>query len=531
MDNFQAQFDGVRRVADANRRRLYLFSRRPQPPRGPKFNSNGYVTWDEPQEKRNVTHFNIYAGSETSLYRRYPVGTTVMNDLTPTDTLIWVSAFNEESGLESVKVQARVTTAAGIEDAYVPPPPAGPASNVTGFTAGSARVNADQGGEMVRLNGSWTVPSSNYTGARIIGQISGETAWTILATVGATETSFNGPWMPAPRSAAAWTLKVQGINDDGVMRPLDGSTPTAATTIAAGVAGYDLGKVLAGSYDTVTFNVVAGKFVVTNVDFTKAWNFNASEFEVSAGAFRVKGLVADKINAGTLKVGGYIGGGAVPGQILIVDNDNSTMLGWIGKSSDNAYRGAWFPVLRVGGTDPSSAVLIANSSTLTLKGAQLAIGPGTSGGNGKLLVYNGTNIIGWIGTDGSNNGGWFKQLWVGGSDPASAQFYCDALGNAHFAGTLDAATVSSLSLTVGQITGWNGATIVVGGSGVAFSYGSYSTTIFGNSINTGSVAAIAGDISIGIAGNYKHLGNTGYTGTLPVGARAVCSGGLVVGYV
>ena len=39
-------------MAKASRKPLLLFSQRPQPPRGPTFNANGNLAWDEPQEKR-----------------------------------------------------------------------------------------------------------------------------------------------------------------------------------------------------------------------------------------------------------------------------------------------------------------------------------------------------------------------------------------------------------------------------------------------------------------------------------------------
>jgi hypothetical protein len=532
--DLQAKVQRVTRVADANRKRLYLFSRRPQAPRGPKFNPNGYMVWDEPQELRNVTHYNVYAGDDSTLYRRYPVGTTLMNDLTPDKSLIWVASFNEQSGLESQKIQAVSVTASGLPDPSDPSKSlAGPAPNVTGFTASSERSPADENSEMVRLNGSWTLPTDtkNYGGARILGQAAGETSWSILTTVNAKATSFVAPWMPAPRSDTSWTIKVQPINASGTLNVLDSSTATATTTIGKGVGGYDLSKVLAGSYDTVAFNVIGGRFVVTAVDMTKAWNLNASEFDTTGG-FHINKLSADKINAGTLKVGGYVGGGTVAGQILIVDNDNYSMLGWIGKSTDNAYRGAWFPLLRVGGSDPSTATLVATSTSLTLKGSSLFVGPGTFGSNGQVWVYNGSNIIAWIGSDnpgGSSTyfGAWFKQLYVGGASPSSAQFYCDAFGNAFFNGSLGV----GVTLAVNRITGWNGGSVDVGGAGMSFTAFGYSTVIYGNSINTGSLSCFAGDISIGVAGAFVCLGNRGMTGTLPAGARPVVNGGIITGYV
>jgi flagellar motor switch/type III secretory pathway protein FliN len=96
-------------------------------------------------------------------------------------------------------------------------------------------------------------------------------------------------------------------------------------------------------------------------------------------------------------------------------------------------------------------------------------------------------------------------------------------------GLITSAKISSLQLA--KLTGWAGALVDVGGAGMSFTSSGYSTVIYGNSINTGSLYCNAGDVSISIAGAFVHLGNRGYTGTLPSGARPVVNGGIITGYV
>jgi len=488
----------TRRVAQALRKPLRLFNVKPQPPRGVQFNPQGYVAWAEPKELRNVTHYNVYAGSDSTLYRRYPVGTTLMNDLMPYTSLVWVSSYNQQSDLESPKVQASQvgssTGNTGIPGApSTAAAPAGPAPNVTGLSVANATVNASPGGSMVRVKGTFTPPAdtTDYLGARVIMQAAGDTSWAIVADLGPTEAAFASVWMPSPQAATIWTVKVQSYNIDGALNPLDGNTPTATTTIAAGVAGYDLRLVLAGSYDTVGFTLDpgSGKFVINQLDLTKAFNINTAQFN-TVGGFSVKALSASVINTGTLKVGGDAGGATVPGQILVVDADNATMLGWIGKTSDNAYRGGWFKNLYVGGTDPSSALFSCVGTTFLIKGAGIVVGPGTTGGNGEITVYDSAAVVGWIGSSGTYRGGWFKNLYIGGSDPGSATIYCDTSGNAYFKGAIQTGSsiASGLSISAPTIIGGslsistsNGTvSISAGSSGVGCSNSSY-TSYYGAS--------------------------------------------------
>lgn len=80
--------------------------------------------------------------------------------------------------------------------------------------------------------------------------------------------------------------------------------------------------------------------------------FDLGEFQITGageGSFSIKILNADKIQTGTLKVGG---GGSKPGQLGVFDGLGN-LIGWIGQNG--VYYGGWFKQLWVGGNDPSSA--------------------------------------------------------------------------------------------------------------------------------------------------------------------------------
>lgn len=70
---------------------------------------------------------------------------------------------------------------------------------------------------------------------------------------------------------------------------------------------------------------------------------------------------------------------------------------------------------------------IANVSATKINTGTLYVGG--SGMAGQISVANTSNQkIGWIGTESSYSGGWFKNLWVGGSGPSDAPLVSDSAG-------------------------------------------------------------------------------------------------------
>lgn len=100
---YEKRIRDLERLANTKRRALSLALVRPQPPRGVKFSDNT-VVWEDPRETRNVTHYNIYAPDERTLYHRAPLGQTVYAPVYA-DTAL-VSSWNQETLTESRKVPA-----------------------------------------------------------------------------------------------------------------------------------------------------------------------------------------------------------------------------------------------------------------------------------------------------------------------------------------------------------------------------------------------------------------------------------------
>lgn len=80
---------------------LVLLKRKPDPPLNLQL-VNGTVSWEEPQEKRNITHYNVFSNGEKTLFARVPVGQVRVAGFP--DSQVFVSSFNANvDSLESVR--------------------------------------------------------------------------------------------------------------------------------------------------------------------------------------------------------------------------------------------------------------------------------------------------------------------------------------------------------------------------------------------------------------------------------------------
>lgn len=132
LQQIKRELESTRRATQAQRRNLVLFRRRPQPPRDVQI-TDAQLSWEEPQETRNVTQYRVYAPDDRTLYTALPVGSRQLTGLLPTGSHIFVSSFNEHSGLESRRVLAGVA---------VPPPPPPPPPEPPGLAALASNVQS-----------------------------------------------------------------------------------------------------------------------------------------------------------------------------------------------------------------------------------------------------------------------------------------------------------------------------------------------------------------------------------------------------
>lgn len=103
-DRDSVRLDRTERLALANRKNLQLLQVRPQPPRSVRRNDNGFITWDAPNEMRNVTHFNVYVDTDKTLYARLPSDQVRMEGVFK--DRVWVSSYNHTVRSESRRVMA-----------------------------------------------------------------------------------------------------------------------------------------------------------------------------------------------------------------------------------------------------------------------------------------------------------------------------------------------------------------------------------------------------------------------------------------
>lgn len=122
---------------------LQLFSRVPDPPRA-VLQSDATLLWVGPKETRNVTHFNIYVGTDTNLDRRVPVDQ--LKSVNVFGTPAWISSFNEASGKESPRMRALTAGFPGV--------PWFPEIRIAGVNSTDARLFTDPTTGAITLLGS-----------------------------------------------------------------------------------------------------------------------------------------------------------------------------------------------------------------------------------------------------------------------------------------------------------------------------------------------------------------------------------------
>jgi hypothetical protein len=98
-----------------------------------------------------------------------------------------------------------------------------------------------------------------------------------------------------------------------------------------------------------------------------------------------------------------------------------------------------------------------SATTITL--GNYSIGGGT-GMPGQMAVYNSIAVmVGWIGAQGGYYGGWFKQLYVGGSDPSTAKLVADGAGNLSISGAAITVVYGATTVTINASTGFQSSNV------------------------------------------------------------------------
>lgn len=371
------------------------------------------------------------------------------------------------------------------------------ANDVTNYQAWASAAATADGVDCFQFGGTFNKPANDtrYKGCRIVARPVGGNGSTdfVVAECGPSDQSFLGAKTTTPSAAAQYALYFVSCDASRNYNPIMGGTPQAAVTVTPGTGGIKMPRIDPNSYDQTVFGIVNQKFQITAVpmDTPKAGTYDpnvfkkaadnkftlnfSTQFDTSLGYLRIKAIDASTINTGTLS----IGGSGITG--VSVYNNLGALIGWIG--TNGSVYGGWFQKLWVGGSDPSTSKLYIDPSgnlimlgtlygsasqfTGSISASQITTNSLLIGGSGQATgVYcyqwNGSynSLVGWIGANGQMNGGWFKNVWVGGVtgpswnallgrvDPNDAKIYLDNTGAAWFKGNITASNITGSTLTL-----------------------------------------------------------------------------------
>lgn len=241
-------------------------------------------------------------------------------------------------------------------------------SNVTGFALSSEtyRTDSDGGATLVWIL-TFTPPSDPTWGGVNLVLDDG----TNRELLGDFYRSPAKVTLPVPGSNVTWNLYAQSFDVNGRTNTIQGGvTPGIGMSITGATSRLDMSKV-------------------------KSLTYQGSEFEVLSGAFTIKNLSCDKINAGTLSVGG---GGGKAGKIAVFDG-SGTAVGHIGYDGSTV---TWLKTLGIGGSGFSTAKFKADASgNVTITDGALSVTSGSlvfaiNPTDGLKISYSGHKIFQYI---------------------------------------------------------------------------------------------------------------------------------------
>lgn len=206
-------------------------------------------------------------------------------------------------------------------------------------------VNGADGTSLLRVTGYWNNPADpQFFGAEIVvDKADGNGAiWSV-------QSGRNSPIqndISQPAAVATWTFYLRSIDVTGKRNTIvPGTTPSIAISVGNANGQLNLAKAAGANF--------------------------SGEFQIVGTVFSIGTLNASVVKTGQLQVGG--GGGKVS-QIKIFDTLGS-LIGWAGDdTSVSGFVGGWFKQFRVGGSSPSSAQFVADSSGNVSMSGSLIVG-------------------------------------------------------------------------------------------------------------------------------------------------------------
>lgn len=213
------------------------------------------------------------------------------------------------------------------------------------------------------------------------------------------------------------TLPDAGYGDDAVVLLTTDRKlyRRSGTTWVASVATTDL-------TGTVTETQIADNSIST----PKLQALSVTSAVIAANAVTAGKIAADAVIAGTIAAGAISAADAVFQNAAIVTADIADL------AVTNIKIASGLSATKITtGTLDANVVSVTNILADNINAGTLTIKPAAGSATELQVRDSGGTLVGWIGRDPSAtyNGGWFKNLYVGGTDAASAKIVANSSGN------------------------------------------------------------------------------------------------------
>lgn len=341
---------------------------------------------------------------------------------------------------------------------------------VTGFTANIEPGVTEAGDEGYRVQGSWTLPTNRdkFRGVKVVARPAGTTGSNdiILAVETDGATTFRTDLFPTPAGSNTLTIYTVSIDANNRANTITSDTPKVVVTVtrqgngapgsgeevAPNVSSFTV-TVLDGGVDEVggqryrltgswvnpgdptrfrgvkivmrPFGGTGSTDIVLAIETEGSTSFRTDPFPVpsSPESYTIYAVSIDANNRANSITGGAPQQGvtisAGPGQLKL----NRAAAASFNTAEFETVGGSTFQAVEF------SAQKIFVGSILRVGGGSGAQAPSFKGSNGQIAVYNASNVLrAWMGQNGVVYGGWFGELYIGGSGPGSAPLYSTNAG-------------------------------------------------------------------------------------------------------
>lgn len=211
------------------------------------------------------------------------------------------------------------------------------------------------------------------------------------------------------------TLPDAGYGDDAVVLLTTDRKlyRRSGTTWVASVATTDL-----------TGQITTTQITDNSISTAKLQALSVTSAVIAANAVTASKIAADAVVAGTIAAGAISAADAVFQAAAIVTADIADLA----VTNIKIASGLSASKMTTGTLD-ADLVTVKNLDASSINAGELLVRP-SSGFMGKIIVQDsGGTTIGWIGQDGAYVGGWFQNLYIGGSGASSAKIVANTSGN------------------------------------------------------------------------------------------------------